>query len=312
MGESVSQANSTTYEITTEKRAAIPEIAMSHNVTNVRSMMKTRKTVTFSGPVLMQLAISEGDVQEMSRLVARFGECIIDEREPSGLFPAMRAVFEDQLQSLQFLIDAGAHVTAQDEEGWTILHVAAAMDNEEAARIVLDNSKAKLTGLRDVEGRRPIDLAESVEMAALLLDAELFSRTDPDELALTEVVQRSYEYVHCEDGTVVGDVMSANPACETLLHLAMEKNYLLLLQHLLENKLVDPDTKDRDGRTPLHLAASRANTEAVLLLVMYGASVVAVDCKHKRACDLTDHGTILTILHERSSMMSASDNMLGV
>ena len=56
----------------------------------------------------------------------------------------------------------------------------------------------------------------------------------------------------------------------------MEKNYLVLLQHLLENRLVDPDTKDRDGRTPLHLAASRDNTEAVLLLVMHGASVASV------------------------------------
>ena len=296
MSGKVTRANCTSCEITTEKRTAIPEIALGHDLTNERSMKKpsTRKAVTFSVAVLMQLAISEGDVQEMTRLVAQYGERVVDEREPSGLFPIMRAVFEDQLQSLQFLIDAGADVTAQDEEGWTVLHVAAAMDNEEAARIVLDNSKAKLTGLRDVEGRIPIDLAESVEMAWLLLDAELFSRTDPEELALTEAVQRSHDYN--EDGNETSDVIRTNPVFKTLLYLAMEKNYLVLLQHVLENKLVNSDTKDRDGRTPLHLAASRDNTEAVLLLVMHGASVASVDCNNKRACDLTNHTAIRTIL----------------
>ena len=260
------------------------------------------KAVTFSGSVLMQLAISEGAVQEMGRLVAQYGATVIDEREPTGLSPIMRAVFEDQLQSLQFLIEAGADLTAQDEEGWTVLHVAAAMDNEEAARLVLNNSKEYLTGLRDVEGKRPVDLAESVEMVTLLLDAELFSRRDPDELALAEIVQRSQYY--CEDGTLVSDDISARLAYESLLHLAMDKNYLLLLQYLLEYKLVDPDTKNRNGRTPLHVAASRNNTEAALLLVMHGASVSIKDCKNEKACDLTECSIILTILSSTAGGMS--------
>lgn len=276
---------------------------MNRNLSNERPQKKAKKSVTFSGSVLMQLAISEGDVQEMSRLVVQYGERIVDEREPSGLFPVMRAVFEDQLQSLRFLVEAGANVTVQDEEGWTALHVAAAMDNQEAARIVLDNTKAKLTDLRDTEGKRAIDLAESVEMAALLLDAELFCRTDPDERALTEGIQRSYEYMYCEDGMVTSDVMGTNPA---LLHVSIEKSYLLLLQHLLENKLVDPNERDRNGRTALHLAACRNDTEAVLLLVMHGASVRNVDGKNKCARDLTDHPTIHTILSSAYPFIAAA------
>ncbi len=45
----------------------------------------------------------------------------------------MRAIFEGESDALKMLIDAGADISLCDPEDWNVLHVAAAMDDYEAA-----------------------------------------------------------------------------------------------------------------------------------------------------------------------------------
>ena len=131
-----------------------------------------RKNVRFSTAVLIQQAITVGDVAEMKQLVEQYSSRVIHEPEPSGLPPVMRAVFESQLDSLKFLVEAGADLTVQDQEGWNALHVAAAMDDLEAARYILQRCGGEIARARSCEGKRPADLTESVEMVTLLLEAD--------------------------------------------------------------------------------------------------------------------------------------------
>lgn len=133
-----------------------------------------RKCVRFPSAVLMQQAIADGDLAEMRRLISLHGSEIVSEREPCGLPPVMRAVFESKNECLKFLVEAGADLSAKDEEQWTALHVAAAMDDMEAAELIVGACNASfLTQVRNLDGERPIDMAESMEMARFLLQADL-------------------------------------------------------------------------------------------------------------------------------------------
>ena len=242
----------------------------------------------------MQQAIAEGDVQEMKQLVSQYGSAVINEPEPSGLPPVMRAVFECQLDSLKFLVEAGADLTAEDQEGWNSLHVAAAMDDLEAARYILQCCSENVAQMNNREGERPIDLAESVEMVTLLLDADLMLRNDANEHALIELVQRQLE----ANGScaTINDALSRATPYDTIMHLAADRNYTLLIKYLVDYNVMGLDSRDRNGWTPLHVAAYSNNAEAVLLAVRSGAALCAVTNAYEKASDLTKHKTIRVLL----------------
>ncbi len=136
---------------------------------------RTKKGVHFPLGVLMQLAVTNGDQSEIKQLVEDFGHETLNVKEPSGLTPVMRAIFEGESDALKMLIDAGADISLCDPEDWNVLHVAAAMDDYEAAELILCSYKDidSLVNRENMLGERPIDLAESLEMARLLLHANL-------------------------------------------------------------------------------------------------------------------------------------------
>lgn len=278
---------------------------MNQDLLWVKSVLRTenancnkrdnRRRVRFPTSVLMQQAISEGDVQEMKQLVSQYGSSIVNEAEPSGLPPVMRAVFECQLESLAFLVEAGADLTAQDQEGWSALHVAAAMDDLEAAHYILQRCGAvNVTQLRNLEGERPMDLAESIEMVTLLLDADLVLRNDANELALIDLVQRQ---VHVDGScATINDALSRTTPYDSVMHLAADRNYTQLIKYLVDSNVMGLNARDRNGWTPLHVAAYGNNTEAVLLAVRSGAALCAVTNAYEKASDLTNHKTIRVLL----------------
>ena len=258
-----------------------------------------RRRVRFPTSVLMQQAVSEGDVQEMKQLVSQYGSAIVNEPEPSGIPPIMRAIFECQLESLAFLVEAGADLTAQDQEGWSALHVAAAMDDLEAARYILQRCSCgvatkNVAQLSNGEGERPIDLAESIEMVTLLLEADLVLRNDTKELALIELVRRQVE----GEGScaVINEALSRSTPYDSIMHLAADRNYTLLIKYLVECNAMGLNARDRNGWTPLHVAAYSNSIEAVLLAVRSGAALCAVTNAYEKASDLTKHKTIRVLL----------------
>ena len=269
-----------------------------------------RKTVTFPSAVLMQQAITEGDVVEMRQLISGRGSNVVTEREPSGLPPVMRAVFESQTECLKVLVEEGADITAQDEEHWTALHVAAAMDDIEAANYIISACKASLTQVNNVDGERPIDLAESTEMARLLLQADLRelrieSEAATKDAAVSESTVLRLVTEHHERGSdceALNTVLRTNTCYDTLLHLAASKNYPRLANYLLQRKVVDTESKDRRGWTPMHTAAYYNSVDVALLLVDHRASVHSLTDSYEKPSDLTDSQLILAILSEDSAV----------
>ena len=280
------------------------------NVGQVDKKLKKKKGVRFPAGVLMQQAITEGDVQEIRELMNDYGNKVAEEREPSGLPPVMRAVFEGQPQCLKLLVEAGADLTARDQEGWTALHVAAAMDDMEAAQYIISACNDSLTEVRNIDGERPIDLSESVEMAKLLLHANLISvrienatlkcDSHENESAVLRLVHDHFEKnANC---SALDSVLKTSTCYDTLLHLAASKNYPRLAKYILRHKIVDTEVRDRRGWTPLHTAAYYNCLDIVLLLLEYGASAHSLTNSYEKAADLTEHELILAVLEEEETL----------
>ena len=274
---------------------------------------KRRKGVSFPLGVVMQQAVADGDMQELKQLVSKHGKKAVEEREPNGLPPAMRAIFEDQLDCLKVLVEAGADVTARDPENWNALHVAAAMDDLEAAEIILNASSEPqcLTESRNMDGERPIDLTDSLEMARFLLHADLakFRKQAPVETSTCsdasseEAVLRLVQD-HCEkhqNCTALDEVLKINTCYTSLLHLAAAKNYGRLADYVCEYRLTSLEARDKQGWTALHTAAYYNNLDVAILLVEQGANRHALTHSYEKPSDLTDHQLIQTLLEENFS-----------
>ncbi len=268
----------------------------------------TKKGVHFPVSVLLQQAITEGDMTEINQLLKDYGNIVVEEREPSGLPPVMRAIFEGQLSCLKSLVRAGAELTSTDPEGWNVLHVAAAMDDMEAAQFVLSQaSNDQLTQVRNVDGQRPIDLAESPEMARFLLysdlqDMELTSNSkeNTSEHQLIDTVRQHYEAN--EDCEFLNIMLQSQTEFDSILHLAAAKNFPRLAYYVLKHQIVDQNKRDRTSWTPMHMAAYHGSVDVLLLLIEFGASIHSITNSYEKSSDLTDHDLILDILTEEEGM----------
>lgn len=268
---------------------------------------KQRKTVKFPTAVLLQQAIMDGDVQEMKQLISEHGTAIVNDPEPSTLSPAMRCVFEGQLAPLRLLVEAGADLAARDSENWTVLHVAASMDDVEAAKLVLEHCKQCLTQIRNVDGERAIDLSESTDMARLLLQADLKAfqssedgagdaTTEEGEAAVLALVRE--HFVNNGDCQALNEALKNSTSYDSLLHMAASKNYHRLTSYLLDNKLCELEARDRRGWTALHTASYYNCLDVAILLVNSGASVHSLANSYEKASDLTNHDVIHSLLQE--------------
>ena len=304
-----SSDSGTTKNVDKRRKSVTLPISCSQylrTMTQLSEKKRKRKTVKFPSAVLMQQAIMDGDVQEMKQLIGDFGSRVASECEPSGLPPVMRCVFEGQLAPLRLLVEAGADLAAQDSESWTALHVAAAMDDVDAAKFIVNTCRHNLTQVRNVDGERPIDLAESTEMATLLLEADLNtfnidgvqeeSHSGESEVAVLTLVHEHFQKNgNCQ---ALNAVMKSNTCYGSLLHLAASKNYPRLASYLLTHRICDLEMRDRRGWTPLHTAAYYNSLDVAILLVQNGASVHSLANSYEKASDLTNHQLIHVLLQE--------------
>ena len=290
---------------------------LSHPSYLIEANVPQRKGVHFPISVLLQQAITEGDTAEIKQFLKEYGSQVVEEREPSGLPPVMRAIFEGQLGCLKMLVQAGAELTSTDPEGWNVLHVAAAMDDMEAAKYVTQTCTVPLTHIRNIEGQRPIDLAESPEMASYLLhsnlqdlriETDLSGKTrDANEDTMLQTVRQHYETNgNCD---LLNIMLQSQSDYNSILHLAAARNYPRLARYILKQQLVDPNNRDkRTGWTPIHLATYYGSIDVLVLLIEYGGLVQSLTNAYEKSSDLTDVEVILDILKKQDNK---SNNVVG-
>ena len=278
---------------------------------------RKKKAVRFGMDIVLKQIVIEGDLKELMQLVEKHGNSLVNQRDSFSMPIVVTAVIEDQYEVLEFLVSKGADLRLSDDEGWTALHAAAACGDLRAAKCIVKAAGPGVTNLRTVHGLRPIDLAESTEVAHFLLTADLNAfKAELFKIAQTQTNQPSDQAVCAtcttkEEGAVVSAIMSRSykdalryirerqqMLGHSLLHVAAAKNFPKLALVLLERKLAGVSSRDESGWTPLHTASYHNSLDVALLLRDYGADIDAREDDGLTPLYLTEDHVIREILTE--------------
>ena len=270
------------------------------------STAKAKRNVTFPVNVMLQQAITDGDNEEIKNIISRHGKNVLDLKDPTGMPLLLRAIFEDQTECFQLMVNEGADLLAADQEGWNALHVAVSLEDIDAIELLLQH-KPELINSRTIDGLRSINVCESNEVCAYLLQAEVkFLKTrsswerpensKKEELELLNIIMKATKQ----------DERNIRQIRQIALHLAAAKNYLGLAYYMLQNKLVTVDYQDYEQWTALHLAALHSSMDVLVLLIQYGASSDRITNCYKTPVDLTDDELTLEFLRRGSEYIERS------
>ncbi|XP_065896246.1 protein phosphatase 1 regulatory inhibitor subunit 16B-like [Dysidea avara] len=272
--------------------------ALTSGLTNA----KAKRRVTFTVNVVLQQAITDGDKEEIKKLITKHGNSVLDQKDPTGMPLLHRAIFEDQFECFELMVIEGADLLATDEKGWNALHVAVSFEDMDAIELLLQH-KPELINTRTMDSLRPINVCGSnCKLCAYLLQVEVTylktrsvthwdsANRKREELELLNMVMRVNEE----------DERSTRQVWQSALLLSAVKNYLGLAYYILENQLVTVDCEDYEHWTALHLAALHSSMDVLVLLIQYGANVEKLTSCYKSPVDLADDKLTVEILSRGS------------
>ena len=249
------------------------------------------------------MAIREGDLDEMVRLVEEDGVDVTYSHEDDGWAAMHEAATHGYTDAIQFLFDHGADVNVEAVTGTTPLHMAASNSHREAVELLLQLG-ARADPLNH-EFRNALHFAAKngdADMAALLLAhgadasqvdkhgqtaANYFEDHDATGQVWAEVMSNAVPDLHvlltngdmdAFDAALASgqaDVNKPNEDGLTLAHLAAYQGNMELLRKLIDSG-ADLSAGYNGGYTPLHMACQGGETEAAEMLIEAGADVNAV------------------------------------
>jgi len=194
------------------------------------------------------------------------------------------------MELVRLLIQEGADVNAQDEDGESPLHIAMARSNNYSIVRTLVENGADLSS-RAVDGKTPFHNIFNNTISQVLMRNDWLENMLPDSEAMSithflawsskstpEIFQRGHLY---DDA----DLLSADSLGGTCLHFAASRGNLGVLSYLLKQvSSEDMEKRDIQGRTPFHYAAESSRAAGVIdMLVGRGCNIHAVDATGRTA-----------------------------
>ncbi|XP_075693800.1 protein phosphatase 1 regulatory subunit 12C-like isoform X3 [Rhinoderma darwinii] len=204
------------------------------------------------------------------------------------------------MDMVQFLVENGACVNQQDNEGWTPLHAAASCGFVSIAQYLI--SKGANVAMVNSEGELPLDVSHESAMEKLLksevkkqgVDLDV-ARKEEEELMLRDARR------WLNNGKY--DEIRHHTTGATPLHVAAAKGYTEVIKLLLQLGF-DVDSRDLDGWTPLHAAAHWGQQDACRLLCEALCDMEAVNKVGQTSFDVADD-SLESVLEEMKKKQSA-------
>ncbi|XP_025067158.1 protein phosphatase 1 regulatory subunit 12B isoform X2 [Alligator sinensis] len=202
---------------------------------------------------------------------------------------------------VKFLVENGADVNQQDNEGWTPLHAVASCGYLNIAEYLISHG-ANVAAVNS-EGEVPSDIAEEAAMKDLLLEQVKKQGLDLD-LARKEEEQQMLQDARQWLNSGKIKVVKQSRTGATALHVAAAKGYSEVMRLLIQAGF-NLNVQDNDGWTPLHAAAHWGIKEACSILA---EALCDMDIRNKLGqtpFDVADEGLV-----EHLEMLQKKQNVL--
>ncbi|EDO48893.1 predicted protein [Nematostella vectensis] len=151
------------------------------------------RKVKFPHELVFHEMVKEGDSAEMSMFLKRPSvdpKSIINGTQGNQGPALHQLVFEGNLKCVRMLVNLGADVNMQNEEGFTPLHYCALSNNFDMAKFLM--KKSANPDIADYNGKTPVDYTEDFDLI------ELFLMFSPDEQRRKSMSQPTIEINHCD------------------------------------------------------------------------------------------------------------------
>ena len=188
--------------------------------------------------------------------------------------PLMTAVSNQSCAIVKSLLSHGAATTTTTSEGYTPLHLAAAIGNDDILGILLDRH-AEVDGMTKIDKLTPLHLAASEgHFSAVKLLTQTLSPCRA-EMFYGEIVKQEQYKTWSEHH--LSNLSGEFPFIwESDSREAAEIHFERLEQQVFRRAYVD--MRDRHGRTALHIAAIKGYKSIVQYLLEQGATFDTEDC----------------------------------
>ncbi|XP_010211776.1 PREDICTED: protein phosphatase 1 regulatory subunit 12B [Tinamus guttatus] len=202
---------------------------------------------------------------------------------------------------VKFLVENGANVNQQDNEGWTPLHAVASCGYLNIAEYLISHG-ANVAAVNS-EGEVPSDIAEEAAMKDLLLEQVKKQGADLDLARKEEEQQMLQDARQWLNSGRIEDVKQPRTGA-TALHVAAAKGYSEVMRLLIQAGF-NLNVQDNDGWTPLHAAAHWGVKEACSILA---EALCDMDIRNKLGqtpFDVADEGLVehLEMLQKKQTVL---------
>ncbi|NWH92148.1 MYPT2 phosphatase, partial [Aegithalos caudatus] len=212
-----------------------------------------------------------------------------------------QACIDENLDMVKFLVENGADVNQQDNEGWTPLHAVASCGYLNIAEYLISHG-AKVAAVNS-EGEVPSDIAEEAAMKDLLLEQVKKQGIDLELSRKEEEQQMLQDARQWLNSGRIEDIKQPRTGA-TALHVAAAKGYSEVMRLLIQAGF-NLNVQDNDGWTPLHAAAHWGVKEACSILA---EALCDMDIRNKLGqtpFDVADEGLVehLEMLQKKQTVL---------
>ncbi|KFV58334.1 Protein phosphatase 1 regulatory subunit 12B, partial [Tyto alba] len=212
-----------------------------------------------------------------------------------------QACIDENLDMVKFLVENGANVNQQDNEGWTPLHAVASCGYLNIAEYLISHG-ANVAAVNS-EGEVPSDIAEEAAMKDLLLEQVKKQGVDLDLARKEEEQQMLQDARQWLNSGRIEDITQPRTGA-TALHVAAAKGYSEVMRLLIQAGF-NLNVQDNDGWTPLHAAAHWGVKEACSILA---EALCDMDIRNKLGqtpFDVADEGLVehLEMLQKKQTVL---------